>query len=125
MPTLPPPTSLGRVTFPFLNVRAEPNTQAEAVAHYFKDDVMPGVGFPIFLTWDGVAIHTAYWHNDFGTKRSHGCPNVPAAVSRWVWRWTSPFAPYNLAYYNTPRNMTGTRVIVRERFSAPNTVGQM
>ena len=31
----------------------------------------------------GVAIHTAYWHNDFGVMCSHGCLNVPSAVSCW------------------------------------------
>jgi L,D-transpeptidase catalytic domain len=86
---------------------------------------LPGVAFPTFLNWDGVAIHAAYWHNDFGVKRSHGCLNVPAAVSRWVWRWTSPAAPYDEAYYNTPKGVTGTRVTVRERFSNPNNVQQI
>ena len=81
---------------------------------------LPGVGFPTFLTWSGVAIHTAYWHNDFRVMRSHGCLNVPAAVSRWVWRWTAPVAPYDEAYYTTPPGVAGTRVIVRERFDTGN-----
>ena len=73
---------------------------------------LPGVGFPTFLTWSGVAIHAAYWHNDFGRPRSHGCLNVPAGVARWVWRWTAPTAPYEAASYMTPNGATGTRIIV-------------
>lgn len=73
---------------------------------------LPGVAFPTFLTWSGVAIHAAYWHNDFGRARSHGCLNVPASVARWVWRWTTPAAPYDAATYMTPNGVTGTRIIV-------------
>ena len=73
---------------------------------------LPGVGFPTFLTWNGVAIHAAYWHNDFGRPRSHGCLNVPGPVAKWVWRWTAPAAPYANASYFTPPGVRGTAVIV-------------
>jgi lipoprotein-anchoring transpeptidase ErfK/SrfK len=73
---------------------------------------LPGVAFPTFLTWSGVAIHAAYWHNDWGRRRSHGCLNVPAPVARWVWRWTSPPAPYEAATYMRPDGVAGTTVIV-------------
>ena len=73
---------------------------------------LPGVPFPTFITWSGVAIHGAYWHNDFGRPRSHGCLNVPADVARWFWRWTSPIAPYEAAVYYTPRGSAATTVTV-------------
>ncbi len=73
---------------------------------------LPGVAFPTFLTWSGVAVHAAYWHNDFGRPRSHGCLNVPASVARWVWRWTAPAAPYEPASYFTPRGTSGTQFVV-------------
>jgi hypothetical protein len=73
---------------------------------------LPGVAFPTFLTWSGVAVHAAYWHNDFGRARSHGCLNVPASIARWVWRWTVPAAPYDAYSYMTPNGVTGTPVIV-------------
>ena len=25
---------------------------------------------------EGYALHAAYWHDDFGTPRSHGCINL-------------------------------------------------
>lgn len=73
---------------------------------------LPGVPFSTFITWSGVAIHGAYWHNDFGRPRSHGCLNVPAPVARWFWRWTVPVAPYDQSLYYTPRDTAGTAVTV-------------
>jgi hypothetical protein len=73
---------------------------------------LPGVPFPTYITWTGVAIHGTYWHNDFGRPRSHGCVNVPSPVARWFWRWTMPSAPYDAVRYRTPRDAQGTLVRV-------------
>ena len=73
---------------------------------------LPGVAFPTFITWSGVAIHGTYWHNDYGRPRSHGCLNVPSPVARWFWRWTAPVAPYDAATYYTPRGAAATTVVV-------------
>ena len=37
---------------------------------------LPGVPFATYITRSWVAIHGAYWHNDYGRRRSHGCINV-------------------------------------------------
>jgi hypothetical protein len=55
---------------------------------------LPGVPFCTYFTGEGAAIHGAYWHNDFGRQRSHGCVNVPAADALWFYRWSNPAAPY-------------------------------
>ena len=73
---------------------------------------LPGVPFPTFITWTGVAIHGTYWHNDYGRPRSHGCINVTPAVALWFWRWTMPAAPYDSAWYYTPRDAVATVVNV-------------
>ncbi len=73
---------------------------------------LPGVPFPSYFTPQAAAIHGAYWHNDFGHPRSHGCLNVPAPVARWFWRWTEPSAPYDAKRYDTPRGGTGTEIKV-------------
>jgi lipoprotein-anchoring transpeptidase ErfK/SrfK len=39
------------------------------------------------------AIHGAYWHDDFGAPRSHGCTNLAPADARWLFRWTTPRLP--------------------------------
>ncbi len=65
---------------------------------------LPGVPFPTFITWTGVAIHGTYWHNDYGRPRSHGCINAPAEVAKWFWRWTLPAAPYDPRVFYTRKN---------------------
>ncbi len=55
---------------------------------------LPGVPFCTYFTEAGVAVHGAYWHNDFGHPRSHGCVNVLADDAKWVYRWSLPFAGY-------------------------------
>lgn len=32
-------------------------------------------------------IHYAYWHNNFGKKKSHGCINVNLENSEWIYNW--------------------------------------
>ncbi len=33
-------------------------------------------------------IHTAYWHNDFGTPVSHGCINMREPEANWLYHWS-------------------------------------
>jgi lipoprotein-anchoring transpeptidase ErfK/SrfK len=44
---------------------------------------------------EGVAIHSVFWHNDFGTPRSHGCVNTAPEDAKWVFRWTSPHVKFD------------------------------
>ncbi len=55
---------------------------------------LPGVPFCTYFTVEGAAVHGAYWHNDFGHPRSHGCVNVLPEAAQWVYRWTMPAAAY-------------------------------
>lgn len=41
----------------------------------------------------GLALHTAYWHDDFGTVRSHGCVNLAPRDARWLYYWSDPQVP--------------------------------
>jgi lipoprotein-anchoring transpeptidase ErfK/SrfK len=41
----------------------------------------------------GYALHGAYWHDAFGTPRSHGCTNLAPADARWLFYWTDPQVP--------------------------------
>ena len=54
----------------------------------------PGVAWTSLFVGDGVAIHSTFWHNDFGTQRSHGCVNTKPEDAKWVFRWTSPVVGY-------------------------------
>jgi lipoprotein-anchoring transpeptidase ErfK/SrfK len=41
----------------------------------------------------GYALHAAYWHDDFGRARSHGCINLSPVDARYVFFWSSPQVP--------------------------------
>jgi len=74
---------------------------------------LPGVGWTILFSGTGAAIHSTYWHNDFGTPRSRGCINVRPEDGKWLFRWSRPIVPYRPGDV-TIQGYTGTRVIVRE-----------
>jgi lipoprotein-anchoring transpeptidase ErfK/SrfK len=42
---------------------------------------------------EGFALHAAYWHDDFGTPRSHGCVNLAPKDAAWLFNWTDPEVP--------------------------------
>jgi hypothetical protein len=49
------------------------------------------VPWPVFFNTNaGAAIHGTFWHNDFGTRRSHGCVNVTPEDAKWIFRWSTP-----------------------------------
>jgi lipoprotein-anchoring transpeptidase ErfK/SrfK len=64
---------------------------------------------------DGVAIHGAFWHNDFGTPKSHGCVNTTPEDAKWIFRWTTPQAPYYKGDISDPVSYTGTKIEVVQR----------
>lgn len=41
----------------------------------------------------GYALHGAYWHDEFGRPRSHGCVNLAPADAAWLFEWTEPQVP--------------------------------
>jgi hypothetical protein len=51
---------------------------------------LPGVPWTMIFHETGVALHGAYWHNNFGTRMSHGCINLRIEDARWLFRWTDP-----------------------------------
>ena len=41
----------------------------------------------------GLYFHAAYWHDQFGTAKSHGCVNLSPRDAKWVYDWTDPAMP--------------------------------
>lgn len=41
----------------------------------------------------GYALHAAYWHDDFGHVRSHGCVNMSPIDARRAFLWAAPDVP--------------------------------
>lgn len=57
---------------------------------------LPGIGWTTLFSGDGVAIHSTFWHNNFGGElMSHGCVNAAPEDAKWVFRWTNPPVPYD------------------------------
>lgn len=56
----------------------------------------PGIPWTCLFGTDGVAVHSTFWHNDFGTPRSHGCVNCLPEDAKWVFRWTMPEIEYSV-----------------------------
>lgn len=74
---------------------------------------LPGVSWTSLFEGNGVAIHSTFWHNNFGEEMSHGCVNCSPDDAKWIFRWTNP-----VVYYD-PGDLTvgmpgGTRVEVIE-----------
>lgn len=46
---------------------------------FFQNDQIPG--------WRGFSLHGTYWHNSFGTPRSHGCVNLPTPIAQQLFYW--------------------------------------
>jgi lipoprotein-anchoring transpeptidase ErfK/SrfK len=42
---------------------------------------------------EGYALHGAYWHDRFGTPKSHGCLNLAPEDARRIFYWTEPQVP--------------------------------
>ncbi len=73
---------------------------------------LPGVPWASYIDNNGVSFHGTYWHNDFGTRHSHGCINLPSEKAKWVYRWTTPVVPTDKRQVYKPG--TGTRVYISE-----------
>jgi lipoprotein-anchoring transpeptidase ErfK/SrfK len=51
---------------------------------------LPGVPWNMFFHESGYALHGTYWHNNFGTRMSHGCVNLRSEHAQWLFRWSEP-----------------------------------
>lgn len=54
---------------------------------YHLEDVHANMYF-----YQGYAFHAAYWHDDFGRYKSHGCINMAPADAEWLYNWSTPVA---------------------------------
>ncbi len=68
-------------------------TTPEAAEFYYIPDVPYVLWF-----YGGYSIHGAYWHNEFGHVRSHGCVNLPVSDAEYVFGWAPVGTPINVHY---------------------------
>lgn len=61
----------------------------------------------------GYALHGAYWHDDFGRTRSHGCVNIAPIDARYAFQWATPDVPEHWhAAYASDVTSKGTLVYI-------------
>lgn len=104
-------TPLGEhaIHWKLISVRMAANTVASSYD-------LPGISWTTLFVGDGVAIHAATSHNDFGTVRSHGCVNCKPEDAKWIFRWSQPTVLLEPGEI-THEGMTGsTHVIVESTF---------
>jgi hypothetical protein len=63
---------------------------------------------------EGIALHAAFWHDDFGRRRSHGCVNLSPRDARHLFGLTTPSLPPGWDAILTTELQRGTLVRVRE-----------
>jgi lipoprotein-anchoring transpeptidase ErfK/SrfK len=56
---------------------------------------LPGIAWTSIFATGGVAIHSTFWHNNYGDPVSHGCVNCTPEDAKWVFRWTMPSVVYD------------------------------
>lgn len=71
---------------------------------FFENDKVPG--------WKGYGIHGAYWHNDFGTPRSHGCVNLPIPAAEKLYYWADPVLPEGKISVRATAGNPGTKIVI-------------
>jgi lipoprotein-anchoring transpeptidase ErfK/SrfK len=74
---------------------------------------IPGVAWTVIFSGNGVAIHSTFWHNDYGSPRSNGCVNMRPEDANWVFRWTNPIVELDPGDVTIPMP-GGTQITVRE-----------
>ncbi|MGB5810396.1 MAG: L,D-transpeptidase [Polyangiales bacterium] len=49
---------------------------------------------PYVMYFKGAyAFHSAFWHDQFGRPRSHGCVNLAPIDAKWLYEWAGPDTP--------------------------------
>jgi len=77
---------------------------------------LPGIGWTALFSGEGVAIHSTFWHNNFGGElMSHGCVNARPEDAKWVFRWTNPPVVYDPGdLYSKDTDIPPTKIKVNE-----------
>ncbi len=74
---------------------------------------LPGIGWVAYFASNGAALHSTYWHNDFGVPKSHGCLNCRPEDAKWLFRWTAPAVPYEPGDLTVTMSSPGTVVDIQ------------
>lgn len=113
LPHTPTPTGEFRV---WIKLRATKMEGGSGRYYYY----LPNVPFVMFFSNDevpshkGYGLHGTYWHNDFGTPRSHGCVNLPNSAAEQLYYWTAPVLGEGKSVSRATEENPGTRIIIHQ-----------
>lgn len=100
------PTSIARVA----------SKLEHAVMSSDKESVYSVADVPWTMYYDrDFALHTSYWHDGFGSPRSHGCVNLAPRDALVLYRWSSPDVPPGWTAVYGDEDHPGSLVRVRSR----------
>ena len=102
------PTPVGEYRI-WIKLRATKMSGGTGRYYYY----LPNVPYVMYF-YQGYGLHGTYWHNAFGTTRSHGCVNLPTPIAEKLYYWTGPVMPEGkYTVRSTPEN-PGTRIVIHQ-----------
>ena len=113
LPGLPTPKGEYRI---WIKLRFTKMEGGQGKYYYYLPNVpyvmfFEGSGVP---AWRGYGLHGTYWHNDFGTQRSHGCVNLPTSIAERLFYWTLPSLANGQWSARASDDNPGTRIVIHE-----------
>ena len=113
LPGTPTPKGEFRI---WIKLRATKMEGGQGRYYYY----LPNVPYVMYFfntqvpAYKGYGLHGTYWHNDFGTPRSHGCVNLPTEIAKSLYYWTGPYlSEGKYTAYASDENK-GTRIIIHD-----------
>lgn len=73
---------------------------------FFQNDAVP--------SWKGYGLHGTYWHNSFGTQRSHGCVNLPTDIAKELFYFLGPELPPGKNTVKASADNPGGKIVIHE-----------
>ena len=113
LPWTPTPTGEFRVWGKFRYTKMEGGSGK----YYYY---LPNVPYVMFFenkdvaAFKGYGLHGTYWHNSFGTPRSHGCINLPTPIAKELFYWTGPALPDGKGTVRASAENPGTRIVIHD-----------
>ena len=113
LPWWPTPTGEFRI---WIKLRATKMAGGEGKYYYY----LPNVPYVMYFEnenirgWRGFGLHGTYWHDDFGTPRSHGCVNLPTETAKEIYYWVDPILPSGKGSVRAELDNLGTRIVIHE-----------
>ncbi|OGM20829.1 hypothetical protein A2863_01655 [Candidatus Woesebacteria bacterium RIFCSPHIGHO2_01_FULL_38_9b] len=102
------PTPVGEYRI-WIKLRATKMSGGTGRNYYY----LPNVPYVMYF-YKGYGLHGTYWHNDFGTPRSHGCVNLPTPIAEKLFYWISPVLTEGKSSVRSTTENGGTRIVIHE-----------